>query len=136
MNNRRDFLVALGGVLALPRLALAQQAGRTYRVGWLSASSPRTETYSVAFVERLRELVRRIAWAAGSRRPPGGVPTKPREMQNAAEGRILRELDREIRRLRPLEDLVHVGGGAAIQVRKVRAIGHKAPGIRTFPPRV
>ena len=57
-------------------------------------------------------------------------------MRNAAEGRILRELDREIRRLRPLEDLVHVGGGAAIQVRKVRAIGHKAPGIRTFPPRV
>ncbi|PYN52605.1 MAG: ABC transporter substrate-binding protein, partial [Candidatus Rokuibacteriota bacterium] len=56
MNNRRDFLVALGGVLALPRLALAQQAGRTYRVGWLSGSSTRTETYSVAFVERLREL--------------------------------------------------------------------------------
>src|SRR5207247_10466037 len=56
MNNRRDFLMALGGVLALPRLALAQQAGRTYRVGWLSASSTRTETYSVAFVERLREL--------------------------------------------------------------------------------
>ena len=48
--------MALGGVLALPRFALAQQAGRTYRVGWLSTSSTRSEAYSVAFVERLREL--------------------------------------------------------------------------------
>ena len=56
MTNRRNFLMAVGGVLALPRFALAQQAGRTYRVGWLSASATRTETYNVAFVERLREL--------------------------------------------------------------------------------
>ena len=56
MNNRRDFLIALGGVLAVTRLALAQQAGRTYRIGWLSASGTRTETYNVAFVERLRGL--------------------------------------------------------------------------------
>jgi putative ABC transport system substrate-binding protein len=56
MNQRRKFLIALGGLLALPRFALAQQAERTYRVGWLSASPPRTEPYNVAFVQRLREL--------------------------------------------------------------------------------
>ena len=48
--------MALGGVLAWPRFALAQQAERTYRVGWLSAGAPRTEPYNVAFVQRLREL--------------------------------------------------------------------------------
>ena len=48
--------MALGGVLALPRFALAQQAERTYRVGWLSNSAPRTEPYDIAFVQRLREL--------------------------------------------------------------------------------
>ena len=43
-------------MLALPRFALAQQAERTYRVGWLSTASPRTEPYNIAFVQRLREL--------------------------------------------------------------------------------
>jgi putative tryptophan/tyrosine transport system substrate-binding protein len=56
MTNRRNFLKALGSVVAWPRFALAQQAGRTYRVGWLSSAGTRAETYNVAFVERLREL--------------------------------------------------------------------------------
>ncbi len=47
--------MVLGGVLASPRIALAQQVGRTYRVGWLS-SAPRTDPYNVAFEQRLREL--------------------------------------------------------------------------------
>jgi putative ABC transport system substrate-binding protein len=47
--------VALGGTLAWPRFALAQQAERIYRVGWLS-SAQRTEPYARAFEERLREL--------------------------------------------------------------------------------
>ena len=55
-NNRRDFLVALGGVLALPRSAVAQQAERIYRLGWLSTATLRTELYGIAFVQRLREL--------------------------------------------------------------------------------
>jgi len=55
MNNRRRFLMALGGALAWPRFALAQQAERTYRVGWLSLG-PRTEPYNMAFEQRLREL--------------------------------------------------------------------------------
>jgi putative ABC transport system substrate-binding protein len=56
MNNRRDFLMALGGLLVLPRFALAQQAGRIYRLGWLTAATLRTELYFIAFVQRLREL--------------------------------------------------------------------------------
>jgi putative tryptophan/tyrosine transport system substrate-binding protein len=47
--------MALGGALAWPRFALAQQAERTYRVGWLSLQS-RTEPYNMAFEQRLREL--------------------------------------------------------------------------------
>ena len=48
--------MALGGVLALPRFALAQQVQRTYRVGWLDSTGGRTEPYQIAFVQRLREL--------------------------------------------------------------------------------
>lgn len=48
--------MALGGVLALPRFALAQQAERTYRLGWLSSSVLRSEPDLIAFVQRLREL--------------------------------------------------------------------------------
>jgi hypothetical protein len=55
-GGRRDFLLALGAALALPRPALAQQPGRSYRLGWLSSGALRTEPYNVAFVERLREL--------------------------------------------------------------------------------
>ena len=57
MNKRRKLFMALGGVLALPRLALAQQAERIYRIGWLfSLVNPRTEAYSMAFEQRLHEL--------------------------------------------------------------------------------
>ncbi len=56
MNNRRKFLMALGGVLALPRFALAQPAERTYRIGWLGSTGRQTEPYNIAFEQRLREL--------------------------------------------------------------------------------
>ena len=55
MNSRRKLLLALGGAVAWPRFALAQQVERTYRVGWLSLQ-PRTEPYNMAFEQRLREL--------------------------------------------------------------------------------
>lgn len=43
--------------IAMPRWTFAQSAGRTYRLGWLSASSEALrEPYSQAFVERLAEL--------------------------------------------------------------------------------
>jgi putative ABC transport system substrate-binding protein len=56
MNHRREFLMALGGVLAWPRFALAQQAERTYRVGWLASTGRRAEPYNIAFEQRLSEL--------------------------------------------------------------------------------
>jgi hypothetical protein len=40
-----------------------------------------------------------------------------------------RLLDRQVRRLCTLEDLVHVDSGAPIQIRKVRSVGHKAAEI-------
>src|SRR5262249_56824051 len=36
-------------------------------------------------------------------------------------------LDRQVGGLRTLENLVHVGSGAPIQISKVRSIGHEAP---------
>lgn len=56
MRSRRAFLTALGGLLAWPRLVVAQQTERTYRVGWLSTAALRTEPYNLAFVDRLREV--------------------------------------------------------------------------------
>ena len=55
---RRRWLVAVGGAaaLGLPLRAGAQQPGRSYRLGWLSTGAPRSESYNLAFVERLREL--------------------------------------------------------------------------------
>ncbi len=45
-----------GTSLALPQ-ARAQQAGRTYRLGWLATrGNPNAEPYNVAFVQRLGEL--------------------------------------------------------------------------------
>jgi len=56
MNYRRAFLRTLAGVLAMPRVTLSQESARTYRLGWLSSAAPRTESYNVAFAQRLREL--------------------------------------------------------------------------------
>jgi putative ABC transport system substrate-binding protein len=57
MSSRRSFLMALGAALAMPRLAPAQQSGRTYRIGILGTEAAwRTEAYSKAFDQRLDEL--------------------------------------------------------------------------------
>ena len=57
MNQRRRSVTTLlaAGCLPATRLA-AQQATRSYKLGWLSTGSPRTESYNLAFFERLREL--------------------------------------------------------------------------------
>jgi putative ABC transport system substrate-binding protein len=56
VTDRRGFLATLAGVLVAAPTAAAQPAHRTYRLGWLSSSAQRSETYIVAFFERLREL--------------------------------------------------------------------------------
>lgn len=55
MKTRRDLFILLGGALVWPPFVQAQQAERTYRVGWLSLQR-RAEPYNVAFEQRLREL--------------------------------------------------------------------------------
>lgn len=54
MIVRRHFMAIAGTLLALPH-AQAQQAGRTYRLGWLGTSGPADEPYNKAFVQRLGE---------------------------------------------------------------------------------
>ena len=43
-------------MFAGPRMACAQVAGRSYRIGWLSVGDSFKEPYSLAFVQRLGEL--------------------------------------------------------------------------------
>jgi putative ABC transport system substrate-binding protein len=55
--RRRDFLVTLTGVLAVPVAAVAQQTGTIWRIGYLSLVSDRLEQYKpwiAAFREGLR----------------------------------------------------------------------------------
>jgi putative ABC transport system substrate-binding protein len=51
--RRRKFITLLGGAAAWPLAALAQQAGRTYRLGCLRAA-PRDTPINVAFFDELR----------------------------------------------------------------------------------
>jgi putative ABC transport system substrate-binding protein len=55
--NRRAFVTGLGAVLAAPRAAEAQQAGKVYQVGYLGVAPPTASTTPLwdAFVHGLRE---------------------------------------------------------------------------------
>jgi putative ABC transport system substrate-binding protein len=53
--HRRDFIAGLGGAVAWPVAARAQQAGRTYRIGIVSAQ-PSSQPQNVALVEGLGRL--------------------------------------------------------------------------------
>src|SRR5258705_10608969 len=44
-----------------------------------------------------------------------------------------RLLDRQIGRLRSLEDLAYVDRGAPIQIRKIRSVGHEAASLDMYP---
>ena len=55
LNSRRRLLFAAVLAAAIPGRAIAQQPGRTYRLGWLTVNVSRAEQYNEAFVERLRE---------------------------------------------------------------------------------
>jgi len=56
MERRRFIEVAAGGLLAAPLAAGAQQAGKVYRIGFISVRSPRVDPNYEVFVEKLREL--------------------------------------------------------------------------------
>ena len=60
--ERRDFLIAVGAILAAPLAADAQQAEKVHRIGFLSATSPSDRPPLLdAFRQRLREL----GWVEG-----------------------------------------------------------------------
>ena len=55
--GRRQFLIATGALFAAPLAAEAQQAGKVYRIGFLSAASGRDALHpQAAFFDGLREL--------------------------------------------------------------------------------
>ena len=59
MTSRRAFICILaGGVLAAPRAAEAQQAGKVYRIGLLdySAPDPARQAWWNAFRQQMRQL--------------------------------------------------------------------------------
>ena len=59
--RRRAFLSGIAlGVIAMPRVAEAQQAGKVWRIGYLGGGSPAT-TPSEPFVQELR----RLGWSEG-----------------------------------------------------------------------
>jgi ABC-type uncharacterized transport system substrate-binding protein len=60
--NRRAFVTGLGAVLAAPLAAEAQQAGKVYRVGFLSNG---WSTTSAQVVAAFRQGLRELAWVEG-----------------------------------------------------------------------
>ena len=97
MKLRRAALAAALGLLALPRLASAQQAERVWRIGWLLTVDGFKEPYSQAFVQRLQEL--------------GFVDGRNLKIEHRhADGKLGRmpEIAGELARLKP--DLYFTGG--------------------------
>src|SRR5262249_4338446 len=55
--ERREFIALfVGAAVAWPLAARAQQAGKTYKIGWLNAGSFERSAGLVAFLDALREL--------------------------------------------------------------------------------
>ena len=52
--RRREFIALMGASVAWPFAALAQEPGRTYRLGYLIALSARCDLCNMAFFDELR----------------------------------------------------------------------------------
>ena len=74
MKRRRFVRIGIGGLLAAPSIAPAQQSGKVFRIGFLGANTPAAAGHlTLAFLTRMRELgwvenrdfVVEYRWAAG-----------------------------------------------------------------------
>src|SRR5262245_19491912 len=54
--RRREFITILGGAVAWPLTARAQQSGKLPTIGFLGVDTKSWSPWTAAFVERLREL--------------------------------------------------------------------------------
>jgi putative ABC transport system substrate-binding protein len=61
--KRRDFITLLGGAVAWPLAARAQQAGKVYRIGFLGSA---TAAGSAKAVESLRTGLREFGYIEGT----------------------------------------------------------------------
>jgi hypothetical protein len=66
--RRREFIALMGASVAWPFAAMAQEPGRTYRLGGVS-SSPRNAPLFVAMFDELRRVARHVDAGAPSCRP-------------------------------------------------------------------
>jgi putative ABC transport system substrate-binding protein len=64
MMHRRNFVVSLTGFLAVPAAAGAQQAGKIWRIGYLSLVSERLDQYK-PWIAAFREGLRKLGYVEG-----------------------------------------------------------------------
>jgi putative ABC transport system substrate-binding protein len=109
--TRRDFITLLGGAVAWPLAARAQQAGKLPTIGFLGASTALAGgQWAVAFVQRLREL--------------GWIENRTVTIEHRwAEGRDERfaEIAAEFIRLK-VDVIVTYGTASAIAAKKATAV--------------
>jgi len=79
--NRRAFVTGLGAVLAAPRVAGAQQAGKVFRIGVLGPGSSRTDPGDERLFRVFRERLQELGYAEArnvvfERRWPEGKPER------------------------------------------------------------
>jgi len=105
--ERREFLcAATSGLLAAPLAAEAQQAGKVWRVGFLSPGQPEQDN---SFWVALRELLRERGWIEGQ-----NLVVDWRH----AEGNFDRLFDLAVELLRLKPDLIVARGGPAAAAAK------------------
>jgi putative ABC transport system substrate-binding protein len=110
MNTRREFIALLGGAVAWPLAARAQQPGKLPTIGYLgTAAASAWAPWTAAFVQRLHEL----GWIDGRT-----VAIQYRW----AEGRPERwaEIAAEFVRLKV--DVIVSGGNAAVKVKQASTV--------------